>query len=175
MIKNWVVLRTLQPTLILAKPSEKPSVINLEHHFFNLIAKSLWTFQNRLASPFWQFSSKAGRQKQEYYKEQMDNLMDIALEKNLHWRHRLSVMKLISIIGTSSAKVYRESCQIYYRRDDPRIHQRTAMSNLTNESTADWSWCFANLQHIMDSNRLLLDARRGSNRNLHAGRLKLCQ
>ena len=126
--RDWSFLRTLWPALILAKPSEKPSVINLRDNIQCHIMKEFITTQITLEVPdscvsaaaaLWESSSKLevprpseeeiekgkqmllekGRQNREAYNALLDDLMSIIIEKNLHWRQRLAAMGLIREIS----------------------------------------------------------------------------
>ena len=121
--RDWSFVRSLWPAIVLAKPSEKPSVITLQDNIQFYIMKGFLTTQIALEVPescvnaafsLWDASSKEvprpteeeiqkgremlvekGRQNLENYKALLDELMNIIIEKNLHWRKRLVAMTQI--------------------------------------------------------------------------------
>ncbi|XP_051160943.1 proteasome activator complex subunit 4-like [Leptopilina boulardi] len=130
---GWEILHKLWPAMILAKTSEKLSVINLEDALFNYLTNRLFTKQIELEIPLncidaaenlfnsTNFDNskrpskeeiengrlilaRKGKENLEYYNSLQDNLIEIVIEKNLHWRRRFEAMQLIVALAHSQGK-----------------------------------------------------------------------
>ncbi|XP_015178192.1 PREDICTED: proteasome activator complex subunit 4B-like [Polistes dominula] len=124
--RNWHMLRSLLPKLILSKPSEKLSVIRLKEQLIDTMKNK---YQNMFieleipdrcliaASKLWEHYphpmlskpneneiekgieklKETSRANLESYYGLCDDLLNAILETNLHWRHRLMSMEFIRI------------------------------------------------------------------------------
>lgn len=130
---GWEIMRKLWPAIILTRPSEKLSVINLEDTLFNYLMNGLLTKQIELEIPtscidaatnLWDLSTmkienrptkeeiengreileRIGKEKLESYNLLQENLIEIIVEKNLHWRRRFEAMQLIVALAHPHGK-----------------------------------------------------------------------
>lgn len=121
---DWKLLRSLWPALVLSKTSEKLSVVRLRESLVQNVTKRFPTVAISLevpetcftvASKFWttlpqptlplptENEIKQGleefkeieRTNLTSYNDLVNELLNILLEKNLHWRHRLMAMSFI--------------------------------------------------------------------------------
>lgn len=122
--RDWPLLNTLWPALVLSKPSEKLSVIRLKERLVEIVHKHFPTISIKIEVPqgcveaaahLWDNSpnpssdrpseteiSKGlktledlGKSSLENYNDLLDKLLGAIVEKNLHWRQRLMAMSLI--------------------------------------------------------------------------------
>lgn len=122
--RDWELINTLWPALVLSKPSEKLSVIRLKEKIVDTVHKLFPTITLAIevpmgclnaASRLWEISPKpsaaqpneneiekgleklkdVGKENYKYYNDLLDKLLETIIEKNLHWRQRLMAMSLI--------------------------------------------------------------------------------
>ncbi|XP_046617317.1 proteasome activator complex subunit 4-like [Neodiprion virginianus] len=122
--RNWILLNTLWPALVLSKPSEKLSVIRLKEKLADTVRKLFPTISIEIEIPsrcieaaklLWDNYPKPsllqpteieiekgveslknlGKINVEYYNSLLDKLLKAIIEQSLHWRHRLMAISLI--------------------------------------------------------------------------------
>lgn len=122
--RDWKMLRSLWPAIVLSKPSEKLSVIRLKEDLIDIVnkqfptytvtleipdrclvaASKLWnTFPYPILSQLNEEEIQYGLQKLkahsqsnlEVYYGLLDDLLNAILNENLNWRHRLMAMNFI--------------------------------------------------------------------------------
>ncbi|XP_043684421.1 proteasome activator complex subunit 4B-like isoform X1 [Vespula pensylvanica] len=122
--RDWNMLRSLWPRIVLSKPSEKLSVIRLKENLIETVKNNFPTYVITLeipdrcliaASKLWntfpyptlmqlnENEIQRGLQKLKEHSESnlvayhglLDDLLNAILEENLHWRHRLMSMNFI--------------------------------------------------------------------------------
>lgn len=122
--RDWNMLRSLWPRLVLSKPSEKLSVIRLKENLIDTVKNNFPTYVITLeipdrcliaASKLWstfpyptlaqlnENEIQRGLQKLNEQSESnllayhglLNDLLNAILEENLHWRHRLMSMNFI--------------------------------------------------------------------------------
>ncbi|XP_046740797.1 proteasome activator complex subunit 4-like [Diprion similis] len=122
--RNWLLLNTLWPALVLSKPSEKLSVIRLKEKLVDTVRKLFPTTTIEIEIPptcietarlLWDNYPKPslpqpteieiekgveslrnlGHRNLEYYNSLLDKLLKAIIEQSLHWRQRLMAISLI--------------------------------------------------------------------------------
>ncbi|XP_012258033.2 proteasome activator complex subunit 4B-like [Athalia rosae] len=122
--RDWMLLNTLWPALVLSKPSEKLSVIRLKERLVDTVHKLFPTISIEIEVPsrcieaamhLWDNCPKpsfaqptqseiekgietlksVGAKNLEYYNDLLNKLLEAIVERNLHWRQRLMAMSFI--------------------------------------------------------------------------------
>ncbi|KAM0724588.1 Proteasome activator complex subunit 4B [Formica fusca] len=122
--RDWSILKSLWPAIVLSKPSEKLSVIRLKENIVNIISKCFYMNTIELQIPdrcliaartLWknfpqptlpqpnEIETQKGAQNLKQLSESnlmaytglLDELLRCILEESLHWRHKLMAMSFI--------------------------------------------------------------------------------